>query len=243
MTTIGVGTQFGAELARKISSVRGGNLFFFADPEEMVATFTDELDTMVTELAYDMDLVIRPAPGLTVAGVYGIPGEAVAWDGQGGLSVHVATLFASREEGGIYVAFAPEAAGARPGDGKRASVGSVSLGYSLRDGRRVAGAADFRVAASGPVPAGLARGALLVEEVTVLKKATALHHERNDQAGAYRLVQGLAAQLLQDDDPELEPERELVLGLEATLAKLSGHLGESTGPTVRRDPVSGLPSR
>lgn len=240
LTTVGVGAHFGAELAQAVSSVRGGNLFFFADEAEMTRTFRDELDTMVTELAYDMDLVLRPAPGLTIAGVYGIPGEAVTWDAQGGLSLHVATLFASKEEGGIYVAFAPEGAGARP-PAATGRVGTVSLAYTLRGGRRVAAEADFLVTPAGAAPVGLTRGALLVEEVTVLKQATALHHQQNDQEGAWRLVAGLSARLGADPDPALDPERELVAALEQTLARLSGHRGEPS--TARRDPVTGLPRR
>ncbi|MES2691993.1 MAG: VWA domain-containing protein, partial [Verrucomicrobiota bacterium] len=50
LTTIGVGVQFGAELATKVSSVRGGNLFFFPTGAEMKETFAEEFDTLVTEL-------------------------------------------------------------------------------------------------------------------------------------------------------------------------------------------------
>src|SRR5207253_365270 len=53
MTTIGVGVQFGAELATKIAGVRGGNLYFFSDVTKMQKTFKEEFDTFVTELAYD----------------------------------------------------------------------------------------------------------------------------------------------------------------------------------------------
>ena len=34
--------------------------------------FHEEFDTMITELAYDMTLELRAAPGLKIAGVYGI---------------------------------------------------------------------------------------------------------------------------------------------------------------------------
>ncbi len=55
LTTVGVGTQFGAELATAISSVRGGNLFFFPDIAAMEARFEKDLDTMVTELAHGLE--------------------------------------------------------------------------------------------------------------------------------------------------------------------------------------------
>ncbi len=51
LTTIGVGVQFGAELATKISSVRGGNLYFIRDAADIKTLFTGQLDYMVSELA------------------------------------------------------------------------------------------------------------------------------------------------------------------------------------------------
>jgi Ca-activated chloride channel family protein len=80
MTTIGVGVQFGAELATRISSVRGGNLFFFADDTTMERVFAEEFDTMVTELAHGLVLEVRATAGHRIVGLYGIPGDKVALD-------------------------------------------------------------------------------------------------------------------------------------------------------------------
>ncbi|HEY8377022.1 MAG TPA: VWA domain-containing protein, partial [Nannocystis sp.] len=107
LTTIGVGVHFGAELATAISSVRGGNLFYFPDNERMTKVFKEDFDTMVTELAYDLKLEIKPAAGLKIAGVYGIPGKAIEWAPGGAIRVAVETIFLSRKKGAIYVAFAP----------------------------------------------------------------------------------------------------------------------------------------
>jgi uncharacterized protein YegL len=65
MTTIGVGVQFGAELATKISSVRGGNLFFFPDMDRMEKVFNEDFDFMVTELAHNMKLTLKAPPGFS----------------------------------------------------------------------------------------------------------------------------------------------------------------------------------
>lgn len=246
MTTIGVGVQFGAELATKISSVRGGNLFFFNDDAAIEKTFGEELDTIVTELAYDMALEVRPAAGLKIAGMYGIPGEALQWTPEGGLKVQIATMFASKRAGAIYVAFSSEAGPnlparrLEPGD----SAGSVSLVYTLRDGRVVAGTADLTYVAPGQASTGLFRGALLVNQATALKEATRLHHEKNDQEGAYQLVHAVASIYRQIADEDLRSEVELTENLERTLAKLSGHEGEpsSVRPGPRINPVTGLPA-
>src|SRR6185295_20074971 len=42
LTTIGVGVQFDAELATTIGSVRGGNLFFMRDEDDVKQVFRDE---------------------------------------------------------------------------------------------------------------------------------------------------------------------------------------------------------
>ncbi|MGB1015136.1 MAG: vWA domain-containing protein, partial [Nannocystaceae bacterium] len=113
LTTIGVATHFGAELAQKVSSVRGGNLFFFPDETRMQAKFRDEFDTLVTELAYDLNLRVAPAPGMKIAGVYGIPGKAIKWQGNT-LEMTVSTIFLSKRKGAIFVAFAPESGKSLP---------------------------------------------------------------------------------------------------------------------------------
>ena len=80
LTTIGVGVQFGAELATKIGSVRGGNLYFIRDEPDVKQLFTGQLDYMVSELAHDLTLTITPRAGLKIAGVYGVP--ANCWAGR-----------------------------------------------------------------------------------------------------------------------------------------------------------------
>lgn len=252
LTTIGVGVQFGAELATAVSSVRGGNLFFFPHESAMLVKFEEELDTMVTELAHDVRLEIRPALGLRIAGIFGIPGEMARWTEGGGLEVEVETLFASRKGGAIFFALASDGKGALPTaktpDG--GTIATVQLDYSpVRGKRRSTGVAVTKVARAR-ASAGLVRGALLVDEATALAEATRMHHEANDQEGAYQLVHALAGRFRRLPDATLTGERTLVLKLEETLAHLSGHAGEPAPGDGGRAPsrpgrhrVTGLPPR
>ncbi len=244
LTTIGVSTHFGAELAQKVSSVRGGNLFFFPDVDRMQEKFRDEFDTMVTELAYDLQLKVTPRLGMKIAGVYGIPGKALTWKGKS-LEMTVSTIFLSRKKGAIYVAFAPEA-NFLPGQmlAAGANVGSASLQYFDRHKNLFHSAVDFDILPPNRVGHGLRRGALLVNQVTTLKRATELHHDQNDQEGAYQLVHALSSLMRHNGDPTLASERSLVYKLEQTLARLSGHAGEAM-PDSQPEPdrVSGLPPR
>jgi len=243
MTTVGVGVQFGAELATKISSVRGGNLFFFPSVPSMKETFADKFDTMFVELAYDMKLQVQPSNGLKITGVYGIPGDLLEWTKDGAIELEVATLFLSRDAGAIYVSFGGDTDGLPSKKfEKGAAVGVVDLSYDPRDGGRVATTQDFGLQ-KGEVDDGLRRGHLLVDESTALKKATALHHENNDQEGAYQMVHALASRFRDLQDPDMSKEVKLVLALEKTLAHLSGHKGESPDLQASIDPITGLPRR
>lgn len=244
LTTIGVSTHFGAELAQEISSVRGGNLFFFPDAHTMKDKFADEFDTMVTELAYDLNLVLSPAPGLAITGVYGVPGSALVWKDDS-IVLDVETIFLSRRKGAIYVGLARDgnadlpAARLAPGD----VLGEVALAYEdARDGNTRKDTAAFAIVDRKAAGLGLTRGELLVDQATTLRSAAAAHHERNDQEAAYQLVHALSARLHGSSDKALEPERQLVAKLEATLAEASGH-GREDRASGQIDPVTGLPPR
>lgn len=248
LTTIGVSTHFGAELATSVSSVRGGNLFFYPNVSEMLQVFEEEFDTMVTELGYDMELIVKPSKSMKIAGVYGIPGDMLEWTKDGGIKLGIETLFASKKKGAIYVAFAPEGSSNLPTallpDG--AKLGQASVRYESIRGATERDSADFRVMARGQESLGLTRGLLLVDQVSAMKQAMKLHHESNDQEGAYQLIRGLATRHRRSHDSSLAKEREMVFKLESTLARLSGHQGEGAsgqGGERQLDSVSGLPPR
>lgn len=245
MTTVGVGVQFGAELATAVSSVRGGNLFFFPDAGKMQKVFEEEFDTMVTELAYDMQLEVRPAKGLKIAGVYGIPGKALKWIDGGAISLSIETIFLSRKKGAIYIALGSDTGPGLPetqvalGGG----VASVKLDYRDRSGKLVQSQVALPTVAVDAASVGLVRGRLLVDQATSLTRAATLHHEKNDQEGAYQTVHALAGIYRQTVDASLADERTLVFNLERTLARLSGHAGEPSIAAPAVDLVSGLPPR
>ena len=245
MTTVGVGVQFGAELATAISSVRGGNLFFFPDANRMQKVFEEEFDTMVTELAHDMKLELRPAKGLKIVGVYGIPGKALKWLDGGAIAVSVETIFLSRKKGAIFVALGSDTRTGLPETqvAPGAAVATVQLAYLERGGQAVKAQVDLTSVLASAASEGLVRGRLLVDQATSLAQAATLHHEKNDQEGAYQTVHALASLYRQTVDPTLADERTLVFNLERTLAKLSGHAGEPAVASETVDRISGLPPR
>ena len=125
----------------------------------------------------------------------------------------------------------------------------MKLDYRDRGGKSVRAQVDLPTVDASAASVGLVRGQMLVDQATSLARAASLHHEKNDQEGAYQAVHALASRFRRSTDRTLADERKLVLDLERTLAKLSGHQGEpNSGPGHRPDGgpvdrVSGLPPR
>jgi len=237
VTTIGVASHFGVELAQAVSTVRGANLFYFEDLGEMRRVFDEELDTMLVPMAYDMELEVSPAHGWSLAGVYGLPGESLEWGRDGSIRLGVATLFPSRDKGGgIFLGF--ERTGREVGVG--AAVASVRVRYETLDGRAPSSRVELGLVDGDEAALGLQRGRLLVDEITTLKAATLAHHDLGDDAQAWRLLRDLEQRLDMAEDPAMKPEWERV-------AELMGLIEPMVDPADRRisqrDPVSGLPRR
>ncbi|NEX92626.1 VWA domain-containing protein [Caulobacter sp. 17J65-9] len=229
LTTIGVGVQFDAALATRISSVRGGNLYFMRDEKDVEAVFSKKLDTMVSELAYDLALRLKPNPGYRISGVYGVPADMLVAGPEGEVSVTVPTAFLSTEGGGLFVGLArAEAARNLPEpDLAGAPLMQVNLSYvSALDGSAASDALSVAAPAGAP-GANLALGHALVDEYLSLQKATSLFHQDGDEEGAYQTFRQLASRLEANRDARLKPEREMVEVLVAQSARLSGHLGET----------------
>jgi Ca-activated chloride channel homolog len=239
MTTIGVSTHFGAELATAISSVRGGNLFFFPDTKKMAERFKRDFDTMVTELAHDLRLVVRPSAGYKLVGLYGLPGEMVKRTSDGGLEMKLETVFLSRDKGGIFFGFAHADGALPPAAGP---IASARIQYRATQKQLEKDQVSFPILAKDKLPLGLARGTLLIDQITTLKQASVLHGQQNKTEEAYRIVRALRKRLDESAVSGLGAEKKTVAKLDETLTRLSGHKGEAPS-VVRRDAVSGLPTR
>ena len=227
LTTIGVGVQFGAELATKIGSVRGGNLYFIRDEPDVKQLFTGQLDYMVSELAHDLTLTITPRAGLKIAGVYGIPGELLGWQNDREIKVTIPTVFLDNHGGGIFFTLAPEAADSflpeKSGSGALAdvAVSYLPIGAARPDSHAIS------IAARDTVSDGMKLGALLIDEFTVLHEATSAHYLRNDQETAFQLVDGFKQRLDASPIAGLDDEKKLIDSMHERISFLSGHGSEA----------------
>lgn len=231
LTTIGVGVQFGVELANEIAGVRGGNLFFFSDLDEMQDTFAEDFDTMVTELAHNFVVRIEPTHGFRVAGVFGLPATMLRWKGKA-IEFKVESIFLSKRKGGIFFALAPDSSDLNPylpHSAPRSGSTLANIEFSYDDAntqRREQSTAHTVLVSERRAQLGLTRGRLLVDEFLTLRRAASAHLFDNDQETAWRLLHDLRSRLAKNHDKSLSPERELVRNLHNTFAFLAGRTSE-----------------
>jgi Ca-activated chloride channel family protein len=230
LTTVGVGIQFDGALATRVSSVRGGNLYFISNEEEVKSVFERQLDTMVTELAHDVRITMTPRAGYRISGVFGVPDGLMADGGGGSVSITVPTAFLSTNGGGIFLSLAKAgerahlpAAALAPGE----ALLDVALSYvGAGDGRQ--GADRIAVAApeSGAPSQPLRLAHLLVDEYFSLDGATRAFHQQGNPRRAFQLLSGINARLAAARLPGLDGERRLVGDMLQQASFYAGYSGE-----------------
>lgn len=229
MTTIGVGVQYDGVLASKISSVRGGNLFFVTSPEDGKAVFEKEFRNMVSEVAHDVTITMSPRSGYRITGVFGVPDGLMAEGRDGAVSVTVPTAFLSSNGGGIFASLG------KSSDSKQLPAKNVFDGAPLMEidlsyvaattGRQ--GHDKLFVTAPDAKPAPrLALAQHLVDEYLVLNAATTAYHHDGNARKAYALLDGLDKRLASSSVAELKSERELVAGMRKKAALFAGYGSE-----------------
>jgi Ca-activated chloride channel family protein len=229
LTTIGVGVQFDGALATRVSSVRGGNLFFISDEATVASVFERQLDTMVSELAHDVRITMTPRDGYRISGVYGVPDGLMADAGEGAVTITVPTAFLSTNGGGIFLSLAKSgeraflpAAPLAPA----APLLDVSLSYvGAQDGAE--GADRLSVAAPSAAPSAPLRLAhLLVDEYFALHGATTAFHMQGNPRQAFQLLSGISNRLESSGLEGLAGERRLVGDMLRQAAFYAGYSGE-----------------
>lgn len=209
LTTIGVGPHFQAPLARALAAVRGGNTMYVRDPLHASSRIAEEFPALVTELAYALEVVIDPAPGMAIEGVFGVPGDMLVRDGDK-VSLRVETLFLSKKRGAIFLALAPKGRANLPRGAMRtgAHLGTVHMQYRDLDGSLDTGRSQLRNIHPGRTGKGLQRGALLIEQMEVLR---AISERTTTGVGreARAMAEKLSTRFTNIHDPELTPAVEL----------------------------------
>lgn len=229
LTTIGVGVQYDGALATKISSVRGGNLFFVSGPEKGGELMRKEFRNMVSEVAHDLVMTLTPHAGYRISGVFGVPDGLMTEGKDGAIAITVPTAFLSSNGGGIYASLGKSEArahlpAARLADG--ASLMDVSLSYvSALDGSKHGDRLSIAAPTAAPA-ANLRLAQTLVDQYLVLDAATRAFHSDGNAKKAFALLDGLNGRLAAVDYADLKDERELVGTMRSKAALYAGYGGE-----------------
>lgn len=215
MTTIGVGDHFRSDLAVKISSVRGGNMFFLPEEGSGSALFKREFENMVSAVAYDLVLSIDPADGVKVGAIYGVPGELIEDAGNGTVTVTIASAFLSNNGGGIFATLEGASSGGNP-------LADISVAYTDAVTEKRESDAKPVFAASGKPPANLAKAELLVDQFRSTRAALAAYHDDDDPARTAAILGQLSDRIAASGASGMGEEIKLIETLETRAAKLAG---------------------
>lgn len=242
LTTIGVGVQFDGALATRVSSVRGGNLFFVSDEAEVKSVFEGELDTMVSQLAHDVRITMKPQAGYRVSGVFGVPDGLLTEGGEGAVTITVPTAFLSTKGGGIFASLAKSGDRAHlPAASLNRDVPSmeVSLSYvGAADGKAGTDRLDVAIPTDrASEPLRLAH--LLVDEYLVLKGASTAFHGEGAPKKAYALLNDFSRRMAASKLGGLGEERKLVGNMLQQAAFYAGYGGEQPPRSLRHLSVIG----
>ena len=128
LSVFGVGLDLGAELAREVSELRGGNSFYLADADRIATVFDDEFATIVTPLGYGLSFTVRAREGFSLVAAYGTPDA----DAQGEISISAATAFVSSRRGAMAVVLEGDLGALEAG----APVVGLTLEYETTEGEQ-----------------------------------------------------------------------------------------------------------
>lgn len=229
LTTIGVGVQFDGELAADISSVRGGNLFFIANAEEVKSVFAKQLDTMVSEIAHDVRITMTPRAGYKLTGVFGVPDAAMSEAPDGAVTINVPTAFFSTHGGGIFASLGKASERADlPAAPLAADVPLMEVALSYVGAKDKAAGRD-RILVANPTAAPsrpLRLAHLLVDEYLAMREAALAFHRDDKPKESFALLSGLAKRIETSGLDRIGEEKKLVGRMLAQAAFYSGYGGE-----------------
>lgn len=235
LTTIGVGVHFDGELAARVASTRGGNLFFVDAAGDARELFVREFGNMTSEVAHDITITMTPPVGYAVTGVFGVPDGLMTQSQDGAVTVTVGSAFLSSNGGGIYASVGKDSARSHlPVAALPAGTPLMNVSLSYVDALTGTPGGDS-LSVTQPdarAPQGLQLAMALVDEYVTLDRALAEYHGNNDRKASFQLLDGLSARLETASLDSLASELELVGGLRDKMAYLAGYSGEV--PTAMR---------
>lgn len=115
ITTIGVGNGFDEELMEGIADAGGGNFYYVEKPDDIPSIFSKELDGLLSVVAQNINLTLKPSKTLQITNIFGYKAKALgnsAKTNEDSFVIHVGDLF-NQEMKSILIemAFFPHSVG------------------------------------------------------------------------------------------------------------------------------------
>ncbi|MBX7457650.1 VWA domain-containing protein [Qipengyuania sp. 1NDH17] len=227
LTTIGVGVHFDGALASRVSSVRGGNLFFLDDEDDAAKLFDTEFYNMVSEVAHDVAITIDPAEGYKVTGVFGVPDGLMSEADDGLVTVTIGSAFLSSNGGGIYFSLGKDAEREFLPARELGQTSPAQIAVSYTDALSGQSHTDSDgVGGVAKAPERLRAAHLLVDQYLTLSSALGDYHQKGERKSVFHRLDALSQRIAAADVEGFENEAELVDSLKGRAAYLAGYAGE-----------------
>ncbi len=174
LSSIGVGLDFNERVMESLAEYGGGSYHFLSNAEQLGSIFGGELQQAVATVAIGSSLVVHPAPGVTVADVYGYFSELSG----GATSVRLPDFTSGQRRKVVLRLLVPASS---PGN---VEVARVSLNYVDVNKSHAAGSVQVSVAASVTPDSTLALTSRNKDVAAVAAHAHALQAMRKASAFA-----------------------------------------------------------
>ncbi|CAM4179643.1 VWA domain-containing protein [Paenibacillus alkaliterrae] len=212
ITTMGVGDGFDEELMEGIADHGGGNFYFIAKPEDIPSIFSKELEGLMSVIAQNVQLTIKPSESVSINHIYGYKLENT----DQGLRLSLGDVF-DQETKSILVelSFHPHAAGKHKALDIQWDYADVTNGaklYSLQFAVEASFTNDFNLLGQAP-------NSHVEKQVKITETALAIEHaidafDSGDEETGLKLLQQQADTMLcaaiQSEDAELREEAQLL---------------------------------
>ena len=220
LTTIGYGVNYGGELAAKIASVRGGNLFYVSDQEDVKTLFSEDFDFMVSEIAHDLNISVMPSQGLSVGEVFGVPENLFTRHEDGSIEMSIGTVFLSSHGGGLFFSLYGEKSD------DTGNMFSAALDYTSKN---VLKTSDLTTSINNETSRNLIKADALSAQYSATKRATTAYHE-GEKEEAFDVFNDFAKRFENSNIDGLTDEYELVATLNERFAIEAGRVSDLENP-------------
>ena len=176
---------------------------------------------MVSELAHDLEVTLKPSAGLKIENVYGVPEHMIERQPNGAVTMNVPTVFFSSQGGGLFASLdgAPQN-GAQP-------LFTADLQY--KDGERRE-FSSLQGQLSTEISPNLRKAEALSAQFTAMKLATETYQYGREADKAFEIFNAFAQKFDRQKIDGLEPEYELVASLNERFAQEAGRLNDLENP-------------